>query len=139
MSAASNYLEEKIINAALRGVAFPLPSGIYVSLHTSNPGEAGGNEVTTGAWPQYARVKAEGTGSISSGWLVPSNGVTSNAKQITFPSMNGGSDITVTHWALYDAATNGNMLVYAPLQTSRLLKNGDIFVFDIGAITVTAD
>lgn len=138
MSAASNYTEQNIINAMLRGTAFPLPTKTYVSLHTANPGETGGNEVTTAAWPQYARVEAEQGTAIGTGWIAPTDGVTKNAKQLTYPSMNGGADVTVTHWAIYDAATGGNMLAYAPLQTSRTLKTGDIFVFDAQSLTVSA-
>ena len=49
MSAASNYTEANVINALLRGVAFPVPSATYVSLHTASPAETGGSEVSTGA------------------------------------------------------------------------------------------
>ena len=138
MSAASNYTEANIINALLRGTAFPLPAHTYVSLHTANPTDAGGSEVTSGAWPQYARVQAEQGGAIGTGWDAPTDGVTQNSKQLTYLSMNGGADVVVTHWAVYDAATGGNMLAYAPLQTSRTLKTGDIFVFDIGALQISA-
>lgn len=138
MSAASNYTEKNIIDAMLRGVAFPLPTKTFVSLHTANPGETGGNEVTTAAWPQYVRVEAEQGAAIGTGWSAPADGVSRNAKQLTYPSMNGTADVTVTHFAVYDAVTGGNMLVYAPLQTSRTLKQGDVCVFDINALTVTA-
>ena len=138
MSAASNYTEQNIINALLRGTAFPLPAKVYVGLHTADPTDAGGNEVTTGAWPAYVRRDAADGGAISSGWSAPVDGVSKNAKQITYPGMDGSSSLTVTHWALYDAATSGNMLAHAALQTSRTLEPGDVFVFDINAITVTA-
>ncbi len=137
MSAASNYTENNVINALLRGVTFPLPSKTHVGLHTANPGETGGNEVTTGAWPDYVRREAEQRGVINTGWTAPSDGVTTNAKQLTFPSYNGATSITVTHFAVYDASSSGNMLVYAPLTTSRTLQPGDVLVFDIGSLTVS--
>ena len=137
MSAASNYTEANVINAPLRGVTFPLPSTVYVSLHTANPGEAGGNEVSTTNWPAYVRKDAAVGGAINTGWAAPTDGVTTNSKQITYPGMNGASNVTVSHWALYDAATSGNLLAYGALQTSRTLQPGDVFVFDIGALTVT--
>lgn len=137
MSAASNYTEENVINALLRGVAFPLPSKTYVSLHTASPGEAGGNEVTTGAFPAYVRKEAEAGGLIGSGWSAPVDGLTRNAKQLVYPSHNGAASILVTHWAVYDAATGGNLLFYAPLATNRDLQVGDVFVFDVNALTVT--
>lgn len=138
MSAASNYTETNIISALLRGTAFPLPTNTYVSLHTSNPGEAGGNEVSTAVWPAYVRKTAEDGDAIGAGWTAPSDGVSTNAKQITYPSNNGAGPVTVTHWAIYDADTAGNLLVYAPLTTSRTLQPGDVFVFDVGSLTVQA-
>lgn len=138
MSAASNYTENNIVNALLRGTVFPVPAKQYISLHTSNPGEAGGNEVSTAAWPAYARQDAAVGGAVDSGWSAPSDGTCTNAKQITYPSNNGAGPITVTHWALYDAPTGGNLLVYAPLTTSRTLQVGDVFVYDIGSLTVQA-
>lgn len=138
MSAASNYTEANFINALLRGTAFPLPTGTFVSLHTGNPGETGANEVTTVQWPSYARVSAEQGGSIGDGWDAPTDGVTKNSNQLTYPSMDGTTSVEVTHWAIWDAATGGNMLVYSSLSAARTLLNGDIFVFDVNALTVSA-
>lgn len=137
MSAASNYTEQNVINALLRGVSFPVPLAVYVGLHTADPTDAGGNEVSTTDWPAYVRKDAADGGAIDTGWDAPVDGVTHNAKQIAYPGMNGLANVTVTHWAIYDAPTGGNMLAHAPLQTDRILQTGDVFVFDIGALTVT--
>lgn len=136
MSAASNYTETNVINALLRGVAFPLPAKTYLSLHTANPGEAGGNEVTAAAWPSYVRKDAEAGGAIGTGWAPPVDGVSTNANQVLYPSNNGASAITITHFAVYDAPTGGNMLCYAALNTPRALQPGDVFVFDVGSLTI---
>lgn len=136
MSAASNYTENNVIDAIFGGVAFPLPSTLYVSLHTANPGESGGSEVSTSAWPSYVRKDAADNGALTDGWTRPGDGTATNAKQIIYPSNNGSSAVTVTHWALYDAATGGNMLCYAPLNTPRTIQPQDVFVFDIGALTI---
>ena len=37
MSAASNYTENNVLNALLRGIPFPLPVNTYVGLHTDDP------------------------------------------------------------------------------------------------------
>lgn len=139
MSAASNYTEQNVINAALRGVAYPLPTGTFVSLHTADPTDAGGNEVSTAGWTTYVRKKAEGVGAIGTGWTDPGStgGQTKNANQLTYPSQDGVADVTVTHWAVYDAVTGGNLIAYAALQTPRTLQTGDIMVFDVNALTIT--
>lgn len=139
MAAASNYTETNIINALLRGVAFPVPTTVYVALHTADPTDAGGNEVSTGAWPAYVRKDAANGGAVNAGWAAPTNGVSNNLLQIIYPGMDGLSPVTVTHWSLYDAATGGNMLVHAALDTSRTLQPGDVFVFDSNALTVSQE
>lgn len=136
MSAASNYTENNVVNALLRGVTFPLPTKTYISLHTANPGEAGGSEVSTANWPSYVRKDAANGGAIAAGWGTPVDGITKNAQQLLYPSHNGAAAVTVTHWAVYDAATGGNMLLYAPLNTARTLQPGDVFVFDAASLTV---
>ena len=136
MSAASNFLENAVISSTLRGAAFPTISKVYVALHTNDPGDAGGNEVTSDLWPAYARQDAAKGGGIASGWTAPVDGVSKNAMQLIFPVFDGTADLTVTHFSLYDAVTGGNMLVHAPLQTQRTVQIGDVFVVDSQKLTV---
>ena len=136
MSAASNFLENAVIESTLRGAAFPAITKVYVALHTNNPTDAGGNEVTSALWPSYARQDAAKGGSISSGWTAAADGVSKNALQLIFPVFDGAADLTVTHFSLHTALTGGNMLVYAPLQAQRTVQNGDVFVVDTQKLTV---
>lgn len=137
MSGASDYTKANIIQALLRGVTMPIPAGTYVSLHTADPGGTGASEVDTANWPAYVRRHAEAGGAINTGWTAPSGGVSTNQKQLTFPSHDGVPAVTVTHFAIWDAAAAGNCLDSAPLTTSRTLNTGDILVFDIGSLSVT--
>lgn len=138
MSSFSDYLENGLIEHTLRGVALPVPSGIHVALFTGDPTDAGsGPEVSTAAWPAYARQNAAQGGTISSGWTAAANGVSSNAKVITFAANNGASPVTVTHVALYDSATGGNMLYRQALTASKTLGTGDVLSFAIGALQIT--
>ena len=136
MSAASNFLENAVISSTLRGAAFPTISKVFVALHTNDPGDVGGNEVTSDLWPAYARQDAAKGGGIASGWTAPVDGVSKNAMQLIFPVFDGTADLTVTHFSLYDAVTGGNMLVHAPLQTQRTVQIGDVFVVDSQKLTV---
>jgi hypothetical protein len=139
MSKFSDYTEANIIATTLRGVAFPVPSGIYVALFTADPTDANttGNEVTTSAFPAYVRKDAAVGAAIATGWVAPTNGVTSNAKAITFPANNGSGSVVVTHLGLYDAATNGNLLYHSALTTSKTLLASDVLSFGVGAIVIT--
>jgi hypothetical protein len=110
-----------------------------VALHTANPGEsAGDNEVTTGAWPAYVRMDSAAGGALSAAWSDPSlaDGVSKNQNQLLYPVYNGASNLTVTHFSLWDAASGGNFLVGAALSTARTIQPSDVFVIDIEKLTV---
>lgn len=136
MSAASNYLENKIVNLILRGQAFAAPTNIFVSLHKSNPNETGAGEVTTSDWPAYVRMDSSQGGTLENAWSAPSDGVSKNQHQLLFPVYNGTGSLTITHFGLFDSATGGNGLVFAPLDTARTIQTGDVFVVDIEKLTV---
>lgn len=142
MSAMTDYLENKLIDHLLRNTAFAVPTGIYVGLFTAAPSDAGGGTEVTGG--SYARVQIGpstsawnatqgGTAGASSG----SGGQSANAADATFPAptANWGS---VTHFALFDAASGGNMLFWAALAAAKTINNGDAAPkFLAGSLTVT--
>lgn len=135
MSAASNYLENALIDAICRGVTFTSPSKTYVALHTANPGETGVNEVSTSAYPAYVRQDAARDGNQADAWTAPTDGVVKNALQLIYPMYDGAAPLTVTHFSVWDAQTDGNMLFYAPLASARTINNGDVFVADAQKLT----
>lgn len=137
MTAATDYTENNVINAALRGVAYPLPAATYVALHTGDPGETGAaNEVTVGAWPSYVRRHAEQGGVIGTGWIAPTDGATSNAKQLTYPNNNGAASVIITHFSVWDSLSGGNSITKGALTTPRTIAVGEVVVFDTGALAV---
>ena len=122
----SNYLENALINATLRNTAFTSPSTVYVGLFTSDPTDAGsGNEVSGGS---YAR-KSMAFGS-------PSNGASTNSSAVEFDQATGNWG-TITHFALFDALTTGNMLYHGALTTSKTIETGDVFKFASASVSVT--
>lgn len=131
MSAFSNYLEAKIVDFWLRSTTQTPPSGVYLALFQDNPGEdAGGTET---GYTNYARQEAVWT-------PLDSNGQTKNDAAITFPANgNASSDVTISHAAIFDAATTGNMLLYGPLASPKTLAPGDVLSFAANALTLTID
>lgn len=129
MTEFSTYMENAIINL-MRSTAFTQIAA-YVALFkspvTDNELEAGTitNEVSGGS---YARQLA--------GLSAPSDGVSSNSADITFPqaSANWG---TVTHVALMDEASAGNVLMYSALDASKVVDSGDTFKINAGDLDVT--
>jgi len=126
MSEMSNYLENALINVTLRNTAYTTPTTVYVALFTTDPTDAGsGTEVSGGS---YART------SVTFG--APSNGVSTNSADVTFPTATGSWG-TVSHIGIYDALTTGNLLYYTPLDVSKTVTTGDIFKISTGNLSVT--
>ena len=126
MSEMSNYLENALVNAVFRNTSYTSPVTVYVALHTADPAEdASGTEVSTGGYARQACA-----------FDAPSDGVTQNTALESFTA-SGASWGSVTHFAIWDASTVGNMLVYSALDTSRTVNDGDTLEFAAGAISIT--
>ena len=122
----SNYLENALINGTLRATSYTAPTTVYVALYTTDPTDADvGTEVTGGS---YARQ------SVTFG--APSNGVSTNSADITFPTATAAQG-TVTHIGIRDALTSGNLLYHTPLDASKTIDLGDIFKITTGNLSVT--
>lgn len=124
MGSMANYLENALINAALRNTAYSSPATVYLALHTADPTEAGtGTEVSGGSYARQA---------IS--FNSPTDGATANAADVTFPVATADWG-TITHFSIKDASTSGNTLFYGALTTSRTVTSGNTIVAKAGQIT----
>jgi hypothetical protein len=129
MSSFSNYTENLLLNWLLTTNSATRPTAWYVGLFTSAPSDSGGGTEVTGNG--YARV-ATGTISVSG-----TDTTATNSAAIEFAAASGGNWGTVTHAAIFDASTSGNMLAWAALTTSRTINDGDVFRIPAGSLTVT--
>jgi len=126
MAEMSNYLENALINVTLRATSYTAPTTVYVALYTTDPTDADvGTEVTGGS---YARTAVT--------FAAPSNGVTTNSADVTFPTCTLAWG-TVTHIGIRDALTSGNLLYHTPLDASKTIDLGDIFKITTGNLSVT--
>lgn len=132
MSAKSDYLENKIADLVLGGVSFSSPATVYVALYTAAPNDAGGGTEVSG----YAYARKDVTNDLTN-WPSASNGVKSNGTAIEFAAASGGNWGTITHFALFDALSAGNMLYYGALSSSKTINDGDQARFAAGALTIT--
>lgn len=136
MSQASDYLEDALLDHVLRNTAYTSPTTVYVGLFTSDPSVGSTNELleagtlsTEVSGFDYARKAA--TFSAASGGSITTSG------NITFDPANGGDWGTITHVAIMDALTLGNVLFYGQLATEKLIQDGDTFQITAGNLTVT--
>ena len=126
MAEMSNFLENALLNATLNATTYTAPATVYVSLWTSDPTDAGsGTEVSGGS---YART------SVTFG--APSNGVTTNSADVTFPTATASWG-TVGWIGINDASTGGNLLYHTALDTAKAIDSGDIFKIASGNLSVT--
>lgn len=95
-------------------------SNLYVSLHTSSPGEAGNQESNEATYTDYARVAVART---SGGWDVSGNSV-SPVADIVFPQASGGSE-TITHAGIgTDSTGTGRLLYYGAVSPNIAVAVG---------------
>jgi hypothetical protein len=131
MGAFSDYMEAKIVDGFLRNTAYTPAANVYLALFESDPGEATGGTETS--FTNYARQAVAWT-------ALDGSGQTKNSALVTFPAnANASASVTITHMAIYDAATTGNRLMYAALTSSKTLAVGDVLAFAANACVFTLD
>ena len=127
MSAKSDYLEKKILDYVLRDTADWAPTAVYLSLHTSSPGETDGNEISGNGYSRQA---------IAFDAAHSTNGTAANSDIETFTA-SGGDFGTITHFGIHDASSDGNLLYYGALTASKTIADGDTLSFAAGSIVIT--
>lgn len=111
-----------IANIADNAASSPL-TNLYLSLHTSDPGEAGDQTTNEISYTGYARKAVART---SGGFTVTANSVSLVADQ-DFPKMTGGTGGTVTHWAVGTALTSTGKILYSGTVSPNIaIANGSI-------------
>ena len=134
MGSFGDYLENAVLNHIFMGTPYSQPSNIFVALSTTNPTDSGGSIAEPGGGTNYARKSTS-----SSDWDAASGGALDNANAITFVEASGTSWGTLTHFALYDALTAGNMLAHGALSSSKTIESGDTASFAAGDLDVSLD
>lgn len=127
---ASNYLANILLDFAFRNQTFAQPN-IHVALCTATIGDSDTGSTITEPGGNYARVDFNS-------WNAASGGQADNSADITFPTPSVDWS-TVTYSALLDAATAGNLLIYATATPNQAPKTGDPVKIPTGDYIVTMD
>lgn len=128
----SSYLGNLLLDAVLGDTPYNAPNTLYLALFTAAPTPStSGTEVTGGS---YGRVTI--TNDVAN-FPVASNKTKSNAIALSFAAATASWG-TVAAVALMDAATAGNILIFASLATPRLVNINDIPSFAIGQLVFNA-
>lgn len=133
MSAASNYLENAVLNHVLRNTSYAQPGSLYVGLFTNTSGNAAAN---LEAGTLSDEVSGNGYARQSATFGSASGGSASTSATITFPAATGNWG-TITHVAIIDNSTSGNVLFWGAVTTSKTIETGDTFQITSGNLTVS--
>lgn len=109
----------------LRGTNFTAPTGVYVKLHTADPGASGATAAAAGDTTRKQIT-----------WNAPSSGSMTMAT-IASSWTNGGTSETITHISFWDAATVGNFLGSAALTASQAWASGNTFALNSCTVSLT--
>lgn len=121
----TNDLETRVLQWALTTGSPTRPTAWHIGLFTAAPGEAGGGTEISGSG--YTREPATFT---------VSGDTATNSASIEWDAATGSWG-TITHIAVFDASTGGNMLVYAALTASKTIATGDILRIPAGDLDIT--
>lgn len=101
------------------------PTAWYIGLFTAAPGETGGGTEVSGG--SYVRMEVT---------LSVTGDTASNTAAVEWPTASASWG-TVTHIAIFDALTVGNMLSYATLTASKTIASGDVLRIPASSLTIT--
>jgi len=128
MSALSDAAEKLVLDFLMTTGTAARPTAWFLALYTSATTDAGGGTEVSGAG--YARQSVVFSAAASPG------GTTANTGAVSFTAA-GGNWGTVTHVAIWTAASGGTMLWHGPMTSQRVVNDGDTLSFAAGAFVLT--
>ena len=127
---ASDYLALALLDFAFRNQAFAQPN-VHVALADAAIGDSDTGSTISEPGGNYARVDF-------GDWTAAAAGQADNNTDIVFTTPNTNWN-TITYSALLDAATVGNLLIYATATPNQAPKTGDPVKIPSGDYIVTMD
>lgn len=110
------------------------PGSLYLSLHTSDPGEAGDQTTNETAYTAYTRMAVARSGA---GWTVSGNQVV-NAAIVDHPKCTAAPGAAITHFGVgTDSSGAGKLLYSGTLTTPITMAVGTIPRCEAGACVMT--
>jgi len=139
MTAASNYLENKVLDHVLRVASFTQPSGLWLALFKS-PVSKAATDADLEAGTLTNEVGTSGTAYTREAvtFAASSSGTSATNATVTFDAATASWG-TVTHVAIMDGGTAGagNVLFYGQVTTEKTIDSGDTFQVTSGNLTIS--
>jgi hypothetical protein len=130
MSAASDFLENKLLDHVLTATAYTQPSTRYLALFTADTG------LETNSPSAEISTSDTAYGRKTVTFAAASAGTSATNATVTFDTATASWG-TVTHIAVMDAETAGNVLFYGALTTAKTIDTADTMQVTSGNLTVS--
>ena len=132
MGSFGDYLENAVLSHIFGKGDYTPAAHICVALSTSDPTDnaSGISEPSGGSYARKSTDPAD--------WDAAASGALDNANAITFAEATASWG-TITHFALYDHLTTGNMLAHGALTAAKDIDSGDTATFAVGDLDVSLD
>ena len=127
MSAMSDFLELEVLDHILGTGAYTMPSNVYIGLSTGSFGDDNSGTELSGSG--YARQAIT--------FAAASSASAATNATVTFPTATGSWG-SVGFWAIFDAASSGNLLIHGAFASAKTIASGDVLRINSGDLTVTA-
>lgn len=143
MSASSNYVEERVLDFWLKNnsLTTTAPATVHVALFNTDDSTGAVDQGGVTDDLESGTITAECSGGGYSRQAVTfgtiTNGAVSNSGNLTWTTATDGNWGTITHVAVMDAASAGNVLFYGALDTAREILQDDTFQITTGSLTIT--
>ena len=137
MSSFADYTENRTLDFWFKAnsLSTTAPTTVYVGLATSTQ-SAGDTLADLEANIQDDEVSGNGYSRQSVTFASAAGGAISTNATVTFTA-SGGAFGTITHVAIFDAATSGQCIAAGELTSSKVISDGDSLQIASGNLTVT--
>ena len=130
MSAASDYLENKVLDHVLTATAYTQPGTRYLALFTASTGLESNSPSAEVSTSGSAYIRKPVT------FAAASSGQSATNATVTFDTATANWG-TISHVAVMDAESSGNVLFWGAVTTSKTIETGDTFQVTSGNLTVS--
>ena len=127
MSAMSDHLENEILDHILGTGSYTMPSTVRIGLSTESFGDDNSGTELSGSGYARQAITFAAASSASAATNAP----------VTFPTATGSWG-SVGFWAIFDAASSGNLLIHGAFASAKTIASGDVLRINSGDLTVTA-
>jgi len=143
MAGFSNQVELDVLEAIFKSEVFPVPTVLWVSLHSADPGDTGTSELASSLAYARAQNNPDPDDETDVKWTAVSQvsaaSKIENAAVITFPTASGGnwnSGTAIPYFGLWKHETSG---VAANFMLGGAISGGGVVVNDTQTLSFDAN